>query len=375
MELFNNSFRNSTDEQLTTDALLGITATICCFICLLVLVAQAVYARCYNRSTVCGSTIKRLVVGLTVATMLCQLVFALYLVRYFYPEVKYFCEVEGFLTYISACFFLFMTLGMCIVLFFEVLKVTTSWKLVCYEKVKGSTFTCCERKINKLEIAILASVFALPLLYVWIPFITNSYGPSGNFCWFRDKNCSEHSSCTAGLWEEIWLSTVPFGFVGFLLLLLFTVSLCLLGYRIKNARVDRRALIEVGVTKCIFFLGFLIITIVSLPLQGIYYSSLMFPHFIVIFIPVTITLVPLTLLVAIHLPFSSMIVRLCHKRPRQDHTSGQHNQTALQRSSNQQQPSHTTWTPAHSYCEPSEITPFVRYEQQQDYGNSGRDIN
>ena len=202
MESFSNSSRNSTDEQLKTDALLGISAATCCIICFLVLVAQAVYARCYNRSTVCGSTIKRLAVGLTIATMLCQLVFALYLVRYFYPEVKYFCEVEGFLAYLSACVFLLMTLGMCIVLFFEVLKVTTSWKLVCYEKLKGSTFTCCERKINKLEIAILALVFALPLLYVWIPFITNSYGPSGNFCWFRDKNCSENLPCTAGLWEE-----------------------------------------------------------------------------------------------------------------------------------------------------------------------------
>ena len=266
MEFLKNCSRNSTDMQLTTVALLGITGTTCCFICLLVLVALLVHAKCCSRSTVCGTTIKRLAVGLIVATMLYLFVLALHLVRYFCPEINDFCEFQGFLAKYFISVQVLLALGVFLILFLEVLKQTTSCKLEYYEKVKRSTFTCCGRKINKLEIVIFASAFTFPLLFDWIPFTTNSYGPSqsGTFCWFRNQNCST-PSCTAELWEEIWLSTVPFGLIIVLTLLLFTVSLCLLGYKMKKAKADRKALIEVGVTNLICFIVFLIITIALLP--------------------------------------------------------------------------------------------------------------
>ena len=374
MELLKNFSRNSTDMQLTTDALLGITAATCCFICLLVLVALSVCARCYNRSTVCGTTIKRLAVGLIVSTMLYQFVLALHLVRYFYPEVNDLCEFEGFLAHYLVSVQLLLTLDVCLILFLEVLKQTTTCKLECYEKVKRSTFTCCERKINKIEIAIFALAFTIPLLFDWIPFTTNSYGPSGDFCWFRDQNCSTHS-CTAELWEQIWLSTVPLGLVIVVILLLFTASLCLLGYKIKKAGVDRKTPTEVGVTNSIFFIAFLIITIVLLPINIPIASGTL--KFAVITVPLIVMLVPLTLLMAIHLPFSSMILQICLKCRQRSHTSRECDQTTVHRSSDSQQPSHTTWTPPHSFSvEPSELTPFVRYEQQEDYGAvHGNNIN
>ena len=364
MELLSNSSRNSTDEQLITDALLGITAIICCFICLLVLVALSVYARCYSRSTVCGTVLKRLAVGLTVLTMLFQLFVALHLVRYFHPDVQHLCELQGFLIQYASSVNVLLVLGICLVLFFEALTVTTSWKLECYKKVKWSTFTCCDRKINKLEVIIYTLVLALPLLFDWIPLITTSYGPSQNFCWFRsiaDKNSSEHLSYKAGLWEEIWLSAAPLGVVVILILLLFTASLCQLGYGIKNARVDRRALIEVGVTNSIFFIAFFITASALLPFHGFFNASMTIPQFIVIFVPIAMMLLPLTLLMAIHLAFSSMITRLCLKRSRYIYTSGECDQATIHESTNRQQPSHTTWTPSYSVNEPSEITPFVRY--------------
>ena len=86
----------STDDQLTNDTVLGITAATCCIVCVMVLVALSVCAKCYNRSTVCGTVIKRLAVGLSVATccwalcsnLLFKLVAALHLVRYFHPDKK-----------------------------------------------------------------------------------------------------------------------------------------------------------------------------------------------------------------------------------------------------------------------------------------------
>ena len=64
---------------------------------------------------------------------------------------------------------------------------------------------------------------SLDLLFDWIPFTTNSYGPnSEGLCWFRDHNCSQHtSSCTETGWEEAWLFTVPVGFVGIVIMLYF----------------------------------------------------------------------------------------------------------------------------------------------------------
>ena len=141
MELLKNFSKNSTDVQLTTNALLGITEATCCIVCLLVLIALSVCAKCYSRSTVCGTTIKRLAVGLIVATMLYLFVLALNLVRYFYPEIKDLCKFEGFLAHYLASVQLLLPLDVCLILFLEVLKVTTSCKLEYYEKIKRSTFT------------------------------------------------------------------------------------------------------------------------------------------------------------------------------------------------------------------------------------------
>ena len=70
----------STDDQLTNDTVLGITATVCCIVCVMVLVALSVCAKCYSRSTVCGTVIKRLAVGLSVAT--CCLSLLLHFILY-----------------------------------------------------------------------------------------------------------------------------------------------------------------------------------------------------------------------------------------------------------------------------------------------------
>ena len=229
MELLKNFSRNFTDEQLTNDAVLRITAATCCIVCVMVLVILSVCAKCYSRITVCGTTIKRLAVGLSVANLLFELVAALHLVCYFHPElkeVKHLCEFEGFLAKCFASVQVLLALDVCLVLFLEMLKASLKLKLECYEKVKRSNSTCCKRKINKLEIAIFASAFAFPLLFDWIPFTTNSYGPSiEGVCWFCDQNCSQNTLCTAELWEQIWLLTVPVGFVGVLIMLIFTVAL------------------------------------------------------------------------------------------------------------------------------------------------------
>ena len=93
-------------------------------------------------------------------------------------------------------------------------------------------------------------------------------------------------------------------------------------------------------------------------------------------------LVPLTLLVAIHLPFPSMIARMCLKRPRHRCMSGECDRTtvAIYRVAATANNLVTLLglNSPHSCSDlkSSELTPFVRYEQQEDYGAvHGNNIN
>ena len=122
-------------------------------------------------------------------------------------------------------------------------------------KVEEKTFIfmCYGMKISKPEVATVVLMIVFPLLFVWIPFATNSYGPFATWCWIHslEQNCTTN---TVGMWEQIWLWDVPFGIVFFLTLVLLIGSLCLLGYGIKNAKVHNYKLIEVGITDYLLLL-------------------------------------------------------------------------------------------------------------------------
>ena len=130
----------STDDQFTNHAVLGITAATCCIVCVMVLVILSVCAKCYSRSTVCGTVIKRLAVGLSVATCCLSLLlhFILYVIFTQKKKVKHLCEFEGFLANHFASVQVLLALDVCLVLFLEMLKASWKLKLECYEKVKGA---------------------------------------------------------------------------------------------------------------------------------------------------------------------------------------------------------------------------------------------
>ena len=307
------------------------------------------------------------VIGPSASAMLYALVLTLHLVRYYYPELQNFCKAQGFLTHYFVSVHGLFTVCICLILFYKVLKVTTPWKFGYCEAARRSAFTCCKRRINKLEAAVFVAVFALPLLFDWIPFTTDSYGTSGHFCWFHVRNCSA-LTCTAGLWEEIWLSSAPLGLITVLTFVLFTVSLCLFGYGVKTARVEKLSLIEVGITHLVLLLALLIVVLLLSPIH-----SFTLRRFTVVAVPLAYMLIPLTLLITIHLlPLSSMIVHVCMKYRKQNHAHGEYDQATLHRSSDWsgiQQPSHTTWDPLHSSVEVSEVTSLARDKQQQNYGS------
>ena len=371
---------NFTGQELATIALVRcFTAGSFCTIVSVVLVVLVVLTKCcYQR--VCGTAVKRLTIGLTAFNAVHQLFLTLHVEYYYHPELVKFCIAVGFLDLYLATVQLYLALGIFLILFFKVLKVTTSWKLIdeYYEKAKRCTFTCHNGwKINKLEVTVFLSTVVLPLLFDWIPFATNSFGPYGPWCWIRsyEKNCSMH---TAGLWEQRWLWDASFGLVAFLMLVLFIVSLCLLGYGIKNAVVRKLIIVATGDSVISLALMFMLRFIQTIPyfFHAINKDGFIFRVVNAVIDPISDGFVPLALLMTIHFPFSSMIVKcVCCKSQNQlgeDHQCDQTvSQTTAHRSSDWSvinKPSHTTWDCPHSSNEISESAPFARDKQKQDYG-------
>ena len=61
-----------------------------------------------------------------------------------------------------------------------------------------------------LEIIFIIVIFVVPLLFNWIPFINNTFGKSGPWCWIRiqNENCTGEDSIGVVLSLTLWYATV-----------------------------------------------------------------------------------------------------------------------------------------------------------------------
>ena len=304
---------NFTNEETRVIALArGVSAAVCCGILSIVLVILVILAILpKSRKRLCGTVIKRLTLGAIAVSVAYQLNFALHLVHYYYEDNGY-CKVNGFFNQYLGSVLLLFTLAIGLIFSFKISsKVIPSLGSV-YQlnKAKVKTFTNRGWEINKLEVPNLAVIVVLPLVIDWIPFVTNSYGPFGAWCWISilDQDCSTHM---AGLWEQIWLWDIPFGVVAFLTLVLFIASLCVLVYAVKTTKAHK--LIEVGILDYVLLLAFLvfIFLLYFIELLARSFSSnyrlFIFWMLTAISSPLSGTFIPIALLLAIHLPISSTI--------------------------------------------------------------------
>ena len=357
---FQNCY-NLTDGEVTTIALAGgITAAVCAVASFSALVILTLVNCCHQR--VCDTVVKRLVVGYLASNVPFQLVLALGFIHNS-PEQENFCKADGFFNNYFMDVLLLFALAISLVLFLTMCVATTSWKC----RYKDTTFTCCCCKINKLETVLFISVFCLPLLFDWIPFTTDSFGPNAAFCWIRvrENNCSIHN---AGLLEEDLLVWGPFVSVALLAIGLFIISLCLLGYAIKNAKA--RKLNKMGITDTIFFLTLILTLYLLEAATFVNHSNTPFATWIysAIFTPSIFSLlIGLALLVVIHFPLSSMITCLYHNS--HGHTHTESDQATIRASSQIQQPSHTTWNQPHSTITDSQTALLASDKQLQEYGS------
>ena len=353
-----DNFRNCSNltvAQTKVIALVGgVSAAVCGAISSTVLVVFVILAILpKTRNRVCGTLLKRLSFGLIAISVLYQLSSALQLVYYYHRNEEY-CKVNGFFIQNFATVEFLLFLGISVALFFKIgEKLFPSWRLFrCCKKAKEKMFTHHDMKINKPEVAIVASVIVLPLLFDWIPFTTNSYGQYATWCGIRilEQNCSTNPT---GLWEQIGLWDVPFGIVSFVISVLFVGSLCQLGYGIKNAKVHK--LIQVGTVDYLLFLTFFVFAY-AFAVLAITFTFSEGHHFISLILtavtnPLIGTFAPLGLLVGIYLPISATCI-LYHKRHQYQEIDNQvyedDESKTVNRSDPVDVPSHTTWNPPHS---------------------------
>ena len=354
---------NLTFEQTEVIARVGgVSGAVCCAILSTVLVVFVILAILpKTRSRVCGTVFKRLSFILIAVCVLYELNLAMQLVYYYHHDEEY-CKVNGFFSQYFGTVGLLLVLGISVALFLKIgEKLFPSWRLFhCCKKAKEKMFTRHDMKISKQEVAIVASVIVLPLLFDWIPFTTNSYGQYATWCWIHtlEQNCTTNS---AGLWEQIWLWYVPFVIASFVILVLFVGSLCQVGYGIKNAKVH--GLIQVGAVDYLLALTFLVFVGFLYAIAVIAYTGVLadtftlskghsFIFWILIAVnnPLIGTFPSLGLLVAIYLPISATC-KLYHKRHQYQEIDNQAHEdepNTVNRSDPVDVPSHTTWDPPHS---------------------------
>jgi len=142
-EIFKNC-SNFTDEELAALVLVGgISSAVCCSVLSVLLVALVILTKFYTQK-ICGTFLKRFTTGLLPFTALYEFTFALQL-KYFYdPQHVRFCETIAFIYQFLISIHLLFAVGIFLIWFVKILKVTTSLRLVdkYYKKAKECTYTC-----------------------------------------------------------------------------------------------------------------------------------------------------------------------------------------------------------------------------------------
>ena len=80
------------------------------------------------------------------------------------------------------------------------------------------------KSTKRLEMGYICLIFIVPLTFNWIPFLQDSYGESGAWCWIRTEN--HHSNCTThvlGMYLKYILWYIPHYFLLAVLLVVYAV--------------------------------------------------------------------------------------------------------------------------------------------------------
>jgi hypothetical protein len=92
----------------------------------------------------------------------------------------------------------------------------------------------CDRFTGNLELLYILFIFVVPLVFSWIPFIHNTYGPSGVWCWIKLVDLFTCERLVFGQVLQLALFYVPSFVIFPFIILLYLVILCKLGRNRKR---------------------------------------------------------------------------------------------------------------------------------------------
>lgn len=198
----------------------GATGMVCFFLCLLTFLLEMIFICSKGKST----TLQRLLMYLTIATLLYTGALSLQIEHYFRYNQRAQCDLctaVGVLTQYSGSVQLLLTLSIVAKL------VHTVSSLCCATKEHQLS-----RNHLKFEVLLVIACFVLPCSLIWIPFVLKDgiYGEFGSWCWITTMKRGCHFSKNSFL-EELLLWYVPFIFVSTLtLIIILTILILLLAY-------------------------------------------------------------------------------------------------------------------------------------------------
>lgn len=242
---------NFTALQLKNINLARTLSGIVCMLVVVLILTVLVFYKAFK------STLQRLFLYITAATVIEEAVFSLAIEhQFYYPSQNKLCVFYGFLlewtvsitNYLILCKILYLLYLVCVNYRGSVLLGGKLYK----KKYLWLLFE---------GFCILFSI-CFPLTYLWIPFVHGTYSLAGGWCWIRtiDKSCKN-----TGLDDEIIFGYGVFEAVGITtiaLTTLFAILYCQLAYAHKVVRHQHL----ITLRQTVYLLGFLVTSVVVLSL-------------------------------------------------------------------------------------------------------------
>ena len=199
----------------------GISAGVCLSLTVLILLI-VVFVRAFE------SFLQRLFVYLTTITVWYLSMEIMHIRPY--TGLSQFCTVSGFLDQWA---------GVSVLVFTFVVTLVIVCKVCELDICSCNSQTGRNKKL--IEAGFVVVLIALPLPFIWIPFLNGNYAGDGEpWCWIvtHNKDCSED---VAGFWEQIGLWYTPLGILGLLIVFFFLLlTVCIFCKRACSYELTRR---------------------------------------------------------------------------------------------------------------------------------------
>lgn len=82
-----------------------------------------------------------------------------------------------------------------------------------------------DKSTEKYEAVYIVAIFVFPLLFSWIPFVNDSYGRAGAWCWIRSEDRGTCAPYNFGSWLQFSLWFIPLYVIMLVLIILYVVIL------------------------------------------------------------------------------------------------------------------------------------------------------